>query len=167
MADTTPSGVAELRAPSVITALRYVAVSVVAAPDGAQVYSFVFQLKDATGAIYTLGARYSLLRRLSLLLAAEQPAASAALPAFPPKYSLYRQTPDFLLERGRALEAYLGAALGDSRLAAVPAVREFLRAAELNKPASPAPQAVTGPPAGSDTFSPSPGPALRLSLIHI
>ena len=42
---------------------------------------------------------------------------------------------EFLLTRGKALESYLGGALGDPRLSALPAVRELLRAAELHRPA--------------------------------
>ena len=118
-----------------VIALKYVAVSVVKAADGAGVYSYVFHLRTASGAVFSLGARYSVFRRLSSLMLAEQPEACAALPAFPPKHSMRRQTPEFLLTRGKALEAYLGAALGSPRLSALPAVRELLRAAELHKPA--------------------------------
>ena len=90
-----------------IVALRYVAVSVVTAAEGESVYAFVFHLRTSTGAVFALSARYSALRALSSRLAAEQPAACASLPRFPPKQSLSRQTPQFLLARGRALEAYL------------------------------------------------------------
>ena len=120
--------------PEEIIAIRYVAVSVVKTADGAGVYSYVFHLRTASNAIYSLGARYSVLRRLSSLLLAESPNACEALPAFPPKHSMRRQTPDFLLMRGRALEAYLGAALGSPSLNTLPAVRELLRAAELHRP---------------------------------
>jgi hypothetical protein len=148
-----------------VQALRYVAVSVVATPDGAQVYSFVFHLKTASGAIFTLGARYSVLRRLSYVLDAEQPVASAALPPFPSKKSLRRQTPQFLLARGKALEAYLGAALGDPRLSALPAMRELLLAAELHKPSEAdvtTPSAAAAPPAMEAPVAASAsGPALQ------
>ena len=118
-----------------VTAIKYVAVSVVKQPDGAGVYSYVFHLRTASGAVYSLGARYSVFRRLSSLLLAEQPDACQSLPPFPPKHSMRRQTPEFLLTRGKALESYLGGALGDPRLSALPAVRELLRAAELHRPA--------------------------------
>lgn len=117
-----------------VIAIKYVAVNVVKDADGAGVFSFVFHLRTSAGATFSLGARYSVLRRLSFVIATEQADASASLPTFPPKHSLRRQTPEFLLARGRALEAYLGAVLGDSRLSVMPAVRQLLRAAEPYRP---------------------------------
>ena len=133
-----------------VVAIRYMAVQVVTAPDGASVYSFVFHLKTSNGAVYALGSRYSLLRRLAQLLEADQPAAAANLPPFPRKYSMSSQTPQFLLSRGRALEAFLSAVLGEPRLSAVPAVRELLRAAELHKAP---PAAAAEPPSQPQTPS--------------
>jgi hypothetical protein len=118
-----------------VVALRYVAVTVVKDTSGTGVYSFVFHLRTDTGTVYSLGTRYSVLRRLSLLLQSEKPDVCATLPPFPSKYSMSRQTPQFLLARGKALEAYLSAALGTPDLSALPAVRQLLRAAELHHPA--------------------------------
>ena len=116
-----------------VVAIKYVAVSVVK-QGGSGVYSYVFHLRTESGAIYSLGARYTVFRRLSSLLLAERPEACTNLPPFPPKHSMSRQTPEFLLARGKALEAYLSAALGNPALSSLPAVRELLRAAELYKP---------------------------------
>lgn len=146
-----------------VIAIKYVAVSVVKDAEGVGVYSYVFHLRTASGATYSLGARYSVFRRLSKVLFTEQPEACAMLPPFPPKHSMRRQTPAFLLARGKALEAYISAALGNARLSGLPAVRELLRMADLHEPVeknAPAP-ALTSTPAGLNTLSPSPGPGLR------
>ena len=117
-----------------IVALRYVAVSVVpGATSGSNVYAFVFHLKTGDGAVYTLSSRYSELRKLHQALTADE-SQRAALPKFPPKLAMQRQTPQFLIARGRALEAYLASALGDPRLHSAPAVRQLLRTADIFKP---------------------------------
>ena len=79
-----------------VMAIRYVAVSVVKQNGGSGVYSYVFHLRTESGAIYSLGARYTVFRRLSSLLLAERPEACTNLPPFPPKHSMRRQTPEFL-----------------------------------------------------------------------
>ena len=138
-----------MRVQEEVVALRYVAVAVVGVAEGASVYAFVFHLKTASGAVYKLAVRYSALRRVARQLRYEQPEACASLPGFPAKYSMSRQTPQFLLVRGRALEAYLSAALGNPQLNTAPAVRELLRTAELHEPSARAGDAAAPPSTSS------------------
>ena len=59
------------RALDEVIAIKYVAVSVVKDSDGAGVFSFVFHLRTPAGAVFSLSARYSVLRRLSFVIATE------------------------------------------------------------------------------------------------
>ena len=59
------------RALDEVIAIKYVAVSVVKDSDGAGVFSFVFHLRTSAGAVFSLSARYSVLRRLSFVIATE------------------------------------------------------------------------------------------------
>lgn len=138
-----------------VVALRYVAVSVVpGTAAGSSVYAFVFHLKTSDGAVHSLSSRYSDLRKLHQGLSGDEP-LRAALPKFPPKLSLQRQTPQFLIARGRDLEAYLAAVLGDTRLHSAPAVRQLLRTAEMHKPATvPAAAALSAPLSAVETRAP-------------
>ena len=85
-----------------IDALRYSNLESAIGPDGTSVYSFAFDLKATNGAMYRLTARYSDFRRLAYKeLLAAYPDAYDWMPRFPPKNPLAKQTPAFLLARGR------------------------------------------------------------------
>ena len=114
-----------------IEALRYAAVECIEGPDGSGIYTFVFHLRAKGGATYRLAARYSVFRAMYKALLAEQPEACASLPAFPRKNPLSRQTSAFLLARGKGLESYLGAVLGDVRLSNIVCVKELLKKVTL------------------------------------
>ena len=68
----------------------------------------------------------SAFRAAALAVQAKHPLKAAELPAFPQKHSMRRQTPSFLVTRGRALARYVQALLADRTLAAVPEVQALL-----------------------------------------
>ena len=146
-----------------MVAVKYAAVAVVKGSDGVPSYSFVFHLRTDTGAIYSLSARYSVLRTMWQKLATEAPMdASTLVPPFPSRHPLRRQTSQFLVSRGRALEACLGAVLGDPHLNRAPALRDLLRTATLHTPAAPPASPTLKPHVSAPlAISPSPGPELR------
>jgi len=120
-----------------IDALRYSNLESTIGPDGTSVYSFAFDLKATNGAMYRLTARYSDFRRLAYKeLLAAYPDAYDWMPRFPPKNPLAKQTPAFLLARGRGLETYLGALLGDPRLSESEPIRALLAMARVVEEAS-------------------------------
>ena len=85
-------------------------------------YTFVLELRRDS-VLTRSSHRYSSLRQLALHLTILEPQAAAALPPFPSRQPLRKQTSTFLVERGIALEHYIGTLLASPVLAAYGPVR--------------------------------------------
>ena len=106
--------------------VRYSSIEPCNLPSGGCTYVFTLEVIPANAKSVMLRQRYSAFRVAALAVQARQPLKAAELPPFPPKFSMSRQTPTFLVKRGRALARYVQALLADATLAAVPEVQALL-----------------------------------------
>ena len=87
-------------------------------------YTFALDLRTDAGEWLELRVRYHEAYAIHRRIEELEPAV--ALPPFPAKHSLRRQTPEFLHQRGTALACYLQAALAEPRVVALDEVRALL-----------------------------------------
>ncbi|KAL1525170.1 hypothetical protein AB1Y20_020041 [Prymnesium parvum] len=128
--------------------VRYIAIEPCTLPAGGCTYVFALEITRSAREPIVIRHRYSSFRQAALAVQAQQPLKAATLPPFPQKFPLRRQTPLFLVKRGRALASYLQAVLADESLSAVDHVQQLLRdgtpkadAAANHNPPSPLTQA--------------------------
>lgn len=110
-----------------MAAVRYVAIELRTLSSGACSYAFALEIRRPGAQPCLLRQRYSELRSLALAVQAQHPFKAAELPPFPKKHSLTRQSPSFLVRRGRALAHYLQALLADEQLRSLEDVERALR----------------------------------------